>query len=207
MISHRIAAIADYLSPVAAGWRDVSGEQVPLMPAPLAMQPTEYVRKSWERKPYGQIRALGVASVHDGRACAIRLSWSGVAAAGSDFPDAVALALPVRGSPALALMGAADAPIHILRWQSNREGLRSLLATGIGSSRPGPEIECGASAQADGSTWQIVVTRVLGAAEDAAPLLAGNRTRIGFAVWQGGNDERAGIKAFSIDWQDLILDA
>ena len=40
-----------------------------------------------------------------------------------------------------------------------------------------------------------------------APLAAGKSTGIGFAVWRGSNDERAGIKAFSIDWAELALEA
>ena len=55
--------------------------------------------------------------------------------------------------------------------------------------------------------WQVVFTRVLGHGAGVAPLLAGKKTGIGFALWRGANDERAGIKAFSIDWTELALDA
>jgi DMSO reductase family type II enzyme heme b subunit len=104
-------------------------------------------------------------------------------------------------------MGAPDAPIHILRWQANKEGLRSILATGIGQSQPGPSLKTGAQAKAEGDAWSVVITRALGHGGEVAPLAAGKKTGIGFALWRGGNDERAGIKAFSIDWADLALDA
>jgi DMSO reductase family type II enzyme heme b subunit len=52
-----------------------------------------------------------------------------------------------------------------------------------------------------------VISRPLGIGKDIAPLAAGKKTGIGFAVWRGANDERAGIKAFSIDWVELTLDA
>jgi hypothetical protein len=47
----------------------------------------------------------------------------------------------------------------------------------------------------------------LGLGDDVAPLVAGEKTGIGFALWEGANEERAGIKAFSVDWLDLTLDA
>lgn len=206
MISHRVAKLNDYLSPAAAGWNGATHEQVAMSATPLAMQPTDYIRQSWAQKPYGRVDTLDVASVHDGTGWAVFLSWRGVSAAGGDFPDAVAVALPVGAESPLMTMGAPGAPLHILRWQSNREGSRSLLAGGIGHSGPGPALESNARALADGDTWRVVITRPLAAAPDAAVLAAGRKARIGFAVWQGGNDERAGIKAYSQDWRDLILD-
>lgn len=207
MKSHRVANIGDYLSPAGTGWGKVVGATLPLMQTPLAMQPTEYIRKKWEGHPYGEAKELQIASVHDGHTLALRASWGGVSAAGTDFPDALAIALPVRGKPVLAMMGAPDAPIHILRWQANKAGVRSLLATGIGQSQPGPTLKTGAQATADGDAWSVVITRPLGHGADVAPLTAGKQTGIGFALWRGGNDERAGIKAFSIDWAELALDA
>lgn len=207
MRTRRIASIKDYLSPASPAWAKLGTDEVPMVPTPLAMQPTEYIRKSWEGKPYGNTKALRVASVHDGSTWAMRASWSGVSPAGKDFPDALALAFPVSGKPVLALMGGADAPIHYLRWAANKEGLMSVIATGIGSSRPGTVIHSGAQSLATGDVWNVVITRALGTGKDLAPLSAGRTTQIGFAVWHGGNDERAGIKAFSIDWAELALDA
>jgi complex iron-sulfur molybdoenzyme family reductase subunit gamma len=171
------------------------------------MQPTEYIRNSWAQRTYGAAKSLKVASVHDGHTWAIRTTWQGVSPAGKDFPDALAIAMPVRGKPALMLMGAADAPIHYLRWAANKEGIRSIIATGIGQSVPGPKIKGSSNGMAADNIWNVVVTRPLGSGQEVAPLLAGKKTQIGFAVWYGANDERAGIKAFSIDWADLVLDA
>ena len=204
----RVPSTKDYLLPGAAGWAQINTEDIALIATPLAMQPTEYIRKSWEGKNYGGgAKSVKVASVHDGATWAIRLSWTGVAPAGKDFPDAMAVALPVSGAPALALMGAPDAPIHILRWQANKDGVRSISATGIGQSAPGPDLKSSAQAKADGDTWHLVISRALGSGKGVAPLAAGKKTGVGFALWHGGNDECAGIKAFSIDWAELALDA
>jgi DMSO reductase family type II enzyme heme b subunit len=207
MRCRRVDDIRKFLSPDSPAWSDGAAQSIPMSPTPLAMQPTEYVRNSWEGKQYGALRALAVASVHDGKRWAIRAGGMRVSRRGGDFPDAFAIALPVRGSPVLALMGSDEAPIHYLRWSASKEGLRSVLATGIGTSRPGPEVHAHAAALSMHDQWQIVIHRPLHAEHPGAGLKAGGKTRIGFAVWHGGNDERAGIKAFSIDWTDMALEA
>ncbi len=206
MRTQRVKNLQALLDPTAAGWAGIDPERVPMIPIPLPMQPTEYIRNAWQGRDYGKIDALTVASAHDGKAWALRAEWEGVSPAGGDFPDALAIALPVRGEPALVLMGAADAPLHFLRWQSNKEGADSQIATGIGKTLAGPAIDAQAWAAAAGGRWSVVVSRPLGGG-DVAPLAAGSKTRIGFAVWRGANDERGGIKAFSIDWAELALDA
>ena len=207
MKSSRVARLEPYLMPGGAEWSKLPREEVALIATPLAMQPTEYVRKSWADKAYGQTNPLRVAAVHDGAMLAVLMSWVGVAPAGKDFPDAIAMAMPVRGNPPLALMGTPEAPIHVLRWQANEKAPRSILATGIGSSRPGPEVARQVQAWTEGGSWNVVLARALGGSGEVAPLAVGSTTRIGFAVWRGDNDERAGIKAFSIDWAELALDA
>lgn len=214
MKSHRVDSIKNYLTPDAAHWARVPATQVNMMPTPLQMQPTEYIRVSWANKQYGQIQKLEVASVHDGETWALRATWTGSspgeresADALSDFPDALAIALPVRNNPVLALMGAKDAPIEYLRWSAKKEGVESRIATGIGQSEAGPEIKRTAQAVTNGAVRQLVITRAMGTGKDIAPLAAGKKTGVGFAVWLGANDERAGIKAFSIDWTELDLEA
>ncbi len=205
--SQRVANIRDYLAPAGQGWERIVGADIRLMPTPLSMQPTEYIQKSRENRPYGGVESLRVASVHDGETWAIRATWQGVSPAGKDFPDALAVALPVSGKPALITMGSDGALVQYLRWAANKENLQSIVATGIGSSRPGPKIKGTAQGLATGDTWNVVITRALGIGKEVAPLVAGKKTQVGFAVWLGANDERAGLKAFSIDWADLALDA
>lgn len=207
MKTRRVENIKNYLSPGSAHWTRVPMAQIAMMATPLQMQPTEYIHKSWENKPYGQTPKLEVASVHDGEMWALRATWTGSGAGVTDFPDALAIALPVRNNPVLALMGAKDAPIHYLRWSANKQEVLSLLATGIGLSQPGPELKRAAQALSEGVVWQLVIARAMGAGKDIAPLAAGMKTGVGFALWRGNNEERAGIKSFSIDWTALELEA
>lgn len=207
MRAKRVASLTAYRQPGAAEWAAMAPQDIALTATPLSMQPTPYIQQSWGGKPYGQTPALKAACVHDGHEWALRVTWQGVSGMGHDFPDALAVALPVKGKPVLALMGQPDAPIHMLRWQANKEKLRIISATGIGKSIDGAAVKCGVQARAVDNEWQVVFTRVLGHGAGVAPLLAGKKTGIGFALWRGANDERAGIKAFSIDWIELALDA
>ncbi|MCK9285868.1 MAG: hypothetical protein M0P39_16490, partial [Rhodocyclaceae bacterium] len=61
----RVPSTKDYLQPGAAVWSQIKAADVPLIATPLAMQPTEYIRKSWEGKVYGEgAKTVKVASVH-----------------------------------------------------------------------------------------------------------------------------------------------
>lgn len=198
-----------FLDPHSAEWNGIPAESVQLVPTPLPLQPNPYIRKSWQNKPYGVVQHLEVASVHDGRVWVLRAAWNGVSPEGSDFPDALAVALPVRGNPPLSLMGSPEMPIHFLRWQSKSNSVASMLGTGIGTSTKPldtPALGCKARGIAANGLWTVTVARRLGVWEDVAPLVAGSRSRIGFAVWNGANDERAGIKSWSVDWIELRLD-
>ena len=208
MRSHRVDRIADYASPTDRRWERLTPTRVELMPTPLGMQPTGYVRAAWAERSFGETPAVEVASVHDGRHWAIHAKWTGQPAGPSnEFPDALAVALPITRDAVLAIMGSAEAPIHVLRWDARQPGARSIVARGLGTSATGPNVGQGAQAHATGAVWQVVLTRALGSGAEVAPLQAGTRTGVGFAVWRGGNDERAGIKSFSIDWTELQLDA
>jgi DMSO reductase family type II enzyme heme b subunit len=209
MRSRRVDSIENFMDAGASSWNSVGAQSITLIPTPLGLQPTPYIKVSWKDRPYGAANRLSVASVHDGRRAAFRLQWlsaSSTLAEGENFPDSAAIALVVRGDPPLMLMGGADAPIHLLLWQAGISEPRSLQATGIGSSRPGPAVGASVHAHWSNGRWSIVIARDLGSGGDIAPLEAGGSTRIGFAVWNGANKERAGIKAVSGDWSALTLD-
>lgn len=204
----RVPAVS--VAPDAAQWAQSERQSVDMIPTPLAMQPTGYVIKSWTGKPYGRVTKLNVEAVHDGATFAIRFSWEvpPPGERGDDFPPAVAFALPVKAVPPLVLMGQPEAPIHILRWQGGRHtGVRTIVAKGIGTSDHAPDVGQKGAVKQEGNHYTVVITRALGAGAGVAPLTPGVTTKIGFAAWDGGNEERAGIKSFSVDWIDLALDA
>ena len=198
------------LAPDSPAWAASERVSLEMMATPLVMQPTEYIQTSWTDKPYGRITPLEIAALHDGTTLAVRIAWTAVGGDNPDFPDAVALAIPVRGEPPLMTMGTPDEPFHILYWRATRDGknvLKSIVAQGIGSSAAGPALRGEVAVRHEDKRFELVMTRPIGRVAGGATVLPGRSVKIGFAVWDGGNEERAGIKAFSMDWADLALDA
>ncbi len=200
----KVSAAEHYRNEGSAKWSTVQQETIRMLPTTFAMQPTEYIRVSWEGRGHGKIAEMVVSAVHDGEIAAFRMQWK---AAKNNPKDAAAIALPVRGAPPLATMGMPGSPVNMLHWMANNERVRSVFAEGIGTTAPGPEVKVNGSGSWSDGSWRVVVTRALGLGDDVAPLVAGEKTGIGFALWEGANEERAGIKAFSVDWLDLTLDA
>jgi DMSO reductase family type II enzyme heme b subunit len=199
----RINDIDPYLPPESPVWRALSAKTIPMSPTPVALQPTQYIRVKWETRPYGQVPAVEIRAAHDGKAIAFAAEWD------CDNPhpdDALAIALPIRGQPALMLMGSADSPIHFLHWKAKQPGVRSTYSTGIGTTQQGMDVTARAQETWSEKKRRVVITRQMGEFDEAAPLLAGERTKIGFAVWLGANNERAGLKAFSMDWEPLEVE-
>jgi DMSO reductase family type II enzyme heme b subunit len=209
MICRRVADIGGFREPGSTLWASVPLAAVEMAPAPLGLQPTAYVIVSWTDRSYGELPGLSMAAVHDGSRIAVWLAWPDATqddGKGEAFPDGAAITFPVSGDPILVQMGSPDAPIHAVQWQARGNATRSVLMTGIGSSRPGPAVaEAATGSYADG-TWRLVLSRSLEAPEGGAVLKPGAPSRIGIAVWNGSNQERAGIKAASVDWVDFQLE-
>ena len=210
MRSERITAIADYAATTAAGWRQIAVETVEMAPAPVEMQPNGFIQANWRDRPYGQLASLEAQSVHDGTSIAVRLRWASErpeTGGREGFPDGAAIAFPVTGEPALWSMGNEDEPVQFIQWQAMKNRVRSVVAWGIGSSVPGSLVSERVTAGWSQGFWTIVMLRTLAGGPEAATLQPGANTRIGFAVWNGSNEERAGIKAVSVDWSPLIIEA
>lgn len=200
----RVKKIDSFIRPDSEAWGAHTPLAVKLTQAPVSMQPTEYIRVKWEDGDYGKTSAIGLSAVHDGESLAIRLEWE---CAEKHPKDGIAVAMPIKGRPPLLTMGAPGSPIQYLHWIAEKDIARSTVAEGIGESEPGADFKRHVSAEWDSSHWQVVFVRPLGQGEGIAPVEAGQKTGAGFAVWQGSNNERAGLKSISFDWTELMLDA
>ena len=212
--------------PGASAWEEAPVEHVALAAAPLAEQPSRYVRTAWAERPYGFVRDLRAHAAHDGERFYLRLEWSSPTLEAREaeedpfsnpiegpdaFPDSVAVMFPSGEGAELDTKGSDEAPVGIWRWAEGMpEAVEDLLATGLGTLRPangdgGDDLR--ARSGADGSRWQVVFGRSLASERDATPQLApGETIRVAFAVWAGANQERGGIKSYSQRWVDLALE-
>jgi DMSO reductase family type II enzyme heme b subunit len=107
-------------------------------------------------------------------------------------------------------MGSESQPVNAWFWRADLgEAAENLTAAGLGM------VERAANGQittrskwADG-TWRVVFVRPLAIdaqTQHTAQLEAGRSAKVAFAVWDGGLEERAGLKSFSQTWLDLELE-
>lgn len=202
------------LEPDSPLWSGASVEKVALMGTPVGLQPTAVIRAAWLTKKIGAVAEVQVSAVHDGRTLAFRLEWSDATKneALDDttaFVDGAGVLLPGAVGAPLATMGAPTLPVNAWYWRADEDGQgRQVVAEGIGTTRPAIDEQVhGHGVWRDGR-WHVVIARSLSVenAEPVVQLSVGVPSSFGVAVWEGSSKERAGIKAFSGDWRELVLE-
>ena len=205
----------ELLDPSGSAWQRLTAEEVTLAPTPIELQPTEYVRVAWQGRPYGALAKLQVQGLHNGEKIFLRLSWEDASqddriADINQFSDAAAVLFPIAPDAPMAGMGLPGKPVNAWIWRPDWPGPKNVAIEGVGSTQRRDDPSLAASGSHADGRWQVVLSRPFaanGAPKGTVELAPGVPSRVGFAVWQGANQERAGIKAYSIDWIDLQVDA
>lgn len=188
----------DLGNPGEAGWSELIGETVSLAPIPIEAQPTEYVRVKWSDLPYGNVTEATVAAAHDGSTAWVRLEWADSDQPNVEFPDAAAVYFPDDGDAPVGTIGSEDAGVNMWFWRSDEDQGRHLSGNGPGRFRP-LEGSVGTTAALHDGRWAVVLSHPLDELRDGAAL--------GVAVWDGSNEERAGIGATTTEWLSLSIDS
>lgn len=208
--------------PTADAWEDV-----PRFYFPLAGQVIERPRQFAPR-----VDGLWVQGVHDGEEMVLRVSWSdpsespdsawvewqreiaatladdGTAIPTDPLADRLALQFPTsvpegRERPYF-LMGGADEPVYLWRWDSER-GHREATAVGLGQTTPLAEAQIDGSAEWEAGQWRVTFRRSLpGQGENRISFPAGVPVPVAFFAWDGNNGEDETRGAVS-GWYFLIL--
>jgi len=204
------------LQPDAALWQAGEVETVKLKGTPLDMQPTDAIKVSWAGKKIGAVESVQVAAVHDGERIAFRLEWSDPTedreiGDTTSFPDGCGVLFPTVQYAPMAVMGAVGMAVNAWYWRADENGRgRHVLAQGLGTTETlDYELVRGNGVYQDGR-WQVVITRAMKVQSPSNPvqLEPGQSTGLGVAIWEGGEGERAGIKAISgDDWIKLDIEA
>lgn len=206
------------LNPAATEWASILGESLKLDATPLANQPSEYIKASRDEKQIGKVRSLEVKTVYNSSDVFFRLSWADETkdveiGDSTTFLDACGILMPVKGGdPPIDEMGSQDYPVNAWLWRADYKDdmARNTYAKGLGTTEFSKESPIKARALWENSTWAVVFARPLAVPQqkdEAVQLAAGSAVKIGFAVWEGSNGERAGVKSFSKEWLELTLEA
>lgn len=200
----RAALETDAADPGDAAWEAVSPVALPLVPVPLDDQPNAYVRAAWRERPYGRTAVVTMrVAAHDDRLL-VHLAWDGSEEQQTgEFPDACGVFFPqVSGTAGPRTLGSHAEPVSLWLWRDRpavQQGLpsaRPLVARGPGVFRPDPAGEqVTARSRRDGTRWSVVLRGPLHALDGAH--------RVGVVVWQGANEERAGIGAVTEAWAEV----
>lgn len=190
------AALSD---PTADGWSSVPASDVALSSAPSGLPNADDT----------SVERIHVQAVRSDGQFYVRLQWADPthnvsAGAPRQFVDAAAVQFPVDTSsrPPIA-MGGRDNRVNVWYW-SGDGGTQELLAGGAGSTTPFPAPSVGANATYADGTWTVVYTRdVASASANRTDLGSTDTLDVAFAVWNGGNGERAGRKAVS-EWHYFL---
>ena len=186
----------DVSAPSAPGWADAEAVTIALRPIALDAQPTEYIREKWAGRPYGTVSEVRVAAAHNGQRLSVRLEWDDSATANGEFPDAGAVYFPTGADAPVDTVGSADAPVRLWHWQADTAGAKNLEGRGPGRFRPVADTALDATADLSDGKWSVVLTGEVTQAQSH---------RMGVVVWDGSNEERAGLGAVSAQWTQLEI--
>jgi steroid C-25 hydroxylase gamma subunit len=197
----------------SALWNAASASSLKLMGTPVGLQPTAIIRAAWMDRKIGAVSEVSVQAVCDGQTLAFRLEWADATQNGAmgdttAFPDGAAVLLPSSENSVMMTMGAPGAAVNAWYWRADEPALgRHVVAEGLGSTRTLSSDVVKASGSWASGRWRVVIARALKVegGDPVAQLASGQTTGFGVAIWDGASGERAGIKAFSGDWQELAL--
>jgi DMSO reductase family type II enzyme heme b subunit len=205
------------LDPLASEWGDIPGESLKMDATPLANQPSEYIKASRDERQIGKVRNLTVQAAHNGADVFFRLSWEDAEknteiTDNNIFPDGCGILMPLKdGDTPIDEMGSKDVPVNAWFWRADlKDEPHNTFAKGLGTTQFSKQCPIKTRSAWTQGTWTVVFARALAVPEqvDEAVQLAGGKTvKIGFAVWEGANGERAGVKSFSKEWRELTLEA
>jgi DMSO reductase family type II enzyme heme b subunit len=196
-------------------WRPAEHVALDLIGTPIGLQPAPAVMVTWATKLIGAVKSVEVSAVHNGSELAFRLNWvdpshDQTRSDTTSFVDGAGILFPsVPGAP-IGSMGGPKLPVNAWYWRADEnDSGRQVVAEGVGTTRPVDTSTVRGRGVWKNGGWRVVISRALRmeTSEPVAQLTPGEPAQFGVAVWEGSNSERGGIKGYSIQWQDLVLEA
>jgi steroid C-25 hydroxylase gamma subunit len=195
-------------------WDRLQDERIELTPVPLVLQPSEYTQVKWADAEYGDTPAVRVSAAYNREAVFFHMRWNDPTDDSrpgdmANFPDQAAVMLPIGDDAPISEMGLPDHPVNMWLWRADVETPLYVTATGRGTTMRHHESPLLGGAVHRGGSWHVVVARPFNVrleSQYVVPLAPGVNHRCTFAIWQGSNKERAGLKAYGPVWEPLEME-
>lgn len=208
----------DLLDSGNAFWKSSAKMMVATTATPLANQPSPYIKGVYDENKIGAVKELKVSAVHNKENIFFYFEWASATPNReigdiNVFPDGLGVLFPFKEIEKTQIkeMGSKDYPTNSWYWRPDfDEKPKNQVAHGLSTSIYTEKSSVKSHSSWNNSTWRLVVSRPLkvsGKGEESVQLSPGGTIGIGFAVWEGSNGERGGVKAFSKEWRELVLEA
>lgn len=199
-------------------WKSRPMLKIETAATPLANQPSPYIKGVYDEGKIGAVKELKISAVHDNASVYFYFEWTSQRPNReigdiNVFPDGLGILFPFGDIEKTQIkeMGSKAYPTNAWYWRPDfKEKPKNQVAHGLSTSLYTKKSSVMSHSSWDSETWCLVVARplkVTGQDEEAVQLKPGASIGIGFAVWEGGNGERGGIKAFSKEWRELVIEA
>ncbi len=196
-------------------WKSMPDQIIETSATPLANQPSPYIKATYDENKIGAVKKINVKAVHNASEIFIYAQWESPIQNLkiediNTFPDGCGVLLPFKGVDETPIkeMGSKDFPTNSWYWRADfEEKPKNQVAHGLSTSLYTKDSSLISVSNWQNGVWRVVMCRPLTVKEEAVNLQPGGKTAIGFAVWEGSQGERGGVKAFSKEWREFYLEA
>lgn len=218
IICKKVSATTKELLNCKSGVWQIGKEVLETAATPLANQPSPYIKGVYDENKIGAVKQLIIKGVHNGTDIFFYCEWAsetpnrGISDI-NRFPDAVAVLFPFKDIEQTPIkeMGTQDYPTNAWYWRPDfEEKPKNQVSHGVSTSIYTEKTSVTSNSTWENGKWYVVMTRPMKAArkeEETVDFQSGQSIGIGFAVWEGANGERGGVKAFSKEWRELVIEA
>jgi DMSO reductase family type II enzyme heme b subunit len=206
----------ELLDSTSAFWKNSDKVRVETTATPLANQPSPYIKGVYDEGKIGAVKALSLSTVHNNESIFFYFEWVSQKPNReiediNVFPDGLGILFPFKSIEKTQIkeMGSQDYPTNAWFWRPDfDEKPKNQVAHGLSTSLYTKKSSIRSHSSWDKDKWCLVMARPLtvgGPDEEAVQLKPESPVGIGFAVWEGNNGERGGVKAFSKEWRELVI--
>jgi DMSO reductase family type II enzyme heme b subunit len=194
----------DLSDPENAAWRDAQEYRIDLGLAPPVHQSVNL-----RHDPAVASVPVFLRVATNGERLYLRMRWSdatqNTTSSRTDFADGAAVQFALGDAQSTSfMMGAANGPVNIWYWKAGQAQAQNLAAGGFGSTTPLDTAGLSSSSvYRSNGEWVLVFSRPLEQSGDHQVQLGSGAANLAFALWQGDQKQRDGLKHVSMGWVTL----